>query len=281
MSEISALISGYFENGVPFNRAGNGRHILFVLQGLTFENKPLPAWLNWLYSFYYHYLGNDYTIYVLLRRRNMPPGYTIKDMAADYAGIIREKSAGPVDVIGVSTGGSIAQQLSADHPGLVRKLVIQSGAYTLSGHARLLQKRLGQFARKGQWHAAYKALFESSFSRSGAAGMLSAIIVWPLSVIFGMAGASKDPNDLVVTVEAEDGFNFQERLGEIKAPTLVVAGDRDSFIPVDLVKETAKGIPDSQCIVYKGKGHPVSGRQLRKDIRHFLIDGETVSKNGP
>ena len=59
----------------------------------------------------------------------MSPGYTFNDMAADYAAMIREEFGGPMDVIGVSTGGSIVQHLAADHPDVVRRLVIHSSAH--------------------------------------------------------------------------------------------------------------------------------------------------------
>ncbi|MCJ7695456.1 MAG: alpha/beta hydrolase, partial [Anaerolineaceae bacterium] len=57
-------------------------------------------------------------------------------MADDYAVMIREEFAPPVDVIGTSTRGSIAQHFAADHPDLVRRLVIHSSAYTLGDAAR-------------------------------------------------------------------------------------------------------------------------------------------------
>ena len=53
---------------------------------------------------------------MVLRRPGMPQGYSLRDMAADAATTIRQEFVGPVDVIGVSTGGSIAQHLAADHP---------------------------------------------------------------------------------------------------------------------------------------------------------------------
>ncbi len=56
----------------------------------------------------YKFLENDYTLYGVLRKPGMPQGYTLKDMADDYAVMIREEFGGPVDVLGISTGGSIA-----------------------------------------------------------------------------------------------------------------------------------------------------------------------------
>jgi pimeloyl-ACP methyl ester carboxylesterase len=80
----------------------------------------------------------------------------------------------------------------------------------------------------------------------------------------------KDPSDLVITIEAEDRHNFKDRLAEITAPTLVVAGDKDPFYSADLFRETAEGIPNARLILYPGMGHPASGPQFHRDLRAFL-----------
>ena len=103
---------GYFRSGLPFNRIGHGPRPLVVVQGLLFEHKPQPRFALGPYSF----LGDRSTVFVVLRRPGMPPGYSMADMAADVATTIRQEFGGPVDVIGVSTGGSIVQHLAADHP---------------------------------------------------------------------------------------------------------------------------------------------------------------------
>ena len=82
--------------------------------------------------------------------------------------------------------------------------------------------------------------------------------------------APKDPSDLVITVEAEDRFNFRERLAEITAPTLVVAGDCDPFYSEALFRDTAAGIPNARLILYPGMRHPASGKQFERDVLAFL-----------
>ena len=79
-----------------------------------------------------------------------------------------------------------------------------------------------------------------------------------------------DPTDLVVTVAAEDQFNFKDQLTQIAAPTLVVAGDQDPFYSEDLFRETAEGIPNARLILYEGMGHPASGKQFQRDVLDFL-----------
>ena len=119
--------AGYFRSGLPYNRLGGGPRPLVVFQGLMFENKPLPKSMAARFGGY-QFLQDDYTVYVVTRKPGLPEGHSMKDMADDYAAMIREEFGGPVDVIGVSTGGSLAQHFAADHPDLVRRLVLHSTA---------------------------------------------------------------------------------------------------------------------------------------------------------
>jgi pimeloyl-ACP methyl ester carboxylesterase len=95
-------------------------------------------------------------------------------------------------------------------------------------------------------------------------------VIWIGSFLAGMFGAPEDPSDVVVTIEAEDRFNFKDRLHEITATTLVVAGEEDPFYGPTLFRETAAGIPNARLILYPGMGHPASGKQFRQDVLAFL-----------
>lgn len=266
----NAATAGYFHSGLPYNRLGHGPHALVVFQGLLFENKPQPGIMVRLVSGMYKFLKEEYTTYVVLRKPGLPVGYTMQNMSDDYATLIREEFAGPVDLIGVSTGGSIVQHFAADHPDLVRRLVIHSSAYTLSDEAKRLQMNIGHLAQQRQWVKAYAVIFGSVLPNKGAMKYLSKPIVWLGSLLVGLLGAPKDPSDLVVTIEAEDKHNFKDRLAQITAPALVVAGDKDPFYTETLFRETAEGIPNARLILYKGMGHPASGKQFSRDVLTFL-----------
>jgi pimeloyl-ACP methyl ester carboxylesterase len=261
----SKAISGYFGSGLPYNRVGYGPRTLVIFQGLVFENKPLPARMAWVYSMYDKYLEEDYTTYIVLRKPGLPNGYSMKNMSDDYAAMIKEEFGEPVDVIGVSTGGSIAHYFAADHPDLVRKLIIHSSAYTLSDATKRVQLRVRDLARRRQWQAAYAAMV--SLTR------YPKLVIWIGSFLAGMFAAPDDPSNLMVTIEAEDKFNFKERLAQITAPTLVVAGEEDPYYSVALFRETAAGIPNARLILYPGKGHPAGGKQFQRDVLAFLREG--------
>lgn len=249
---------------MPYVRVGSGPNPLVILQGLMFENKPQRGMTAG-----YGFLGRDYTVYSVLRRPGMPTGYTLADMADDYAATIGEELGAPVDVIGVSTGGAIAQHLAADHPEHVRRLVIHSSAHTLSEPARELQHQVGRLAQAGEVGSAAEALARFLLPRRGVWRVIGGPAVWASSRLIS-AGVSGDLQDLVITVEAEDRHSFRHRLGEITAPTLVIAGTADPFYTPLLFQETAAGIPDSRLVLYEGMRHPAWGRRFRRQVAAFL-----------
>jgi pimeloyl-ACP methyl ester carboxylesterase len=263
----SGKTTGTFRNGLPYNRLGHGPRILVVFQGLVFENKPLTGLSAGMLSTY-SFLREEYTTYVVPRKPGLPAGYTIQDMADDYAVMIGEEFRGPVDVLGTSTGGSIAQNFAADHPELVRRLVLHASAHSLSDAAQEIQMRVGHLARQGKWRAASAALL-GFMMRPGLFGKMTAAIG---SLMMALT-APDDPSDLIVTVEAEDKHDFRDRLPEIKAPTLVITGAKDPFYTETLLRETAEGIPNARLILYPGKGHAPAGKQFGQDVLTFLNSG--------
>jgi pimeloyl-ACP methyl ester carboxylesterase len=189
-------------------------------------------------------------------------------MAADYAEMISEELEPPVDVIGISTGGSVALQFAADHPGLLRRLVVHSAAYRLGPGGKQLQLEVRDLVREGKWRQACTALARS---------VLGSGWYWgPPAHVMGLMMATMapdDPSDMITTIEAEDRFDLGPRLGDIQTPTLVMAGSADPFYTEELFRETAAGIPNGRLALYPGMGHPAKGPQFRRDLREFL--GET------
>ena len=255
--------AGYFPSGLPYNRLGRGPRPLVIFQGLSFENKPQPGMASWMYRF----LGEDYTVFSVLRRPGLPQGYTLADMAADYAVMIRDEFGGPVDVIGISTGGSIAQHFAAGYPDLVRRMVIHSSAHRLSDPAKAAQLEVGRLAGQRRWRDAWAVLLRFTLGQSRRARLQA----WLASAILSISKPA-DPSDLVITILAEDQFSFREQLARIASPTLVIAGDRDPFYTPALFRETAAGIPNAQLCLYEKMGHPAGGKQFRRDVLAFLRD---------
>jgi pimeloyl-ACP methyl ester carboxylesterase len=90
--------------------------------------------------------------------------------------------------------------------------------------------------------------------------------------MLGKVVVGDDDPDLLVMLDAEDRFDLHDRLSAVAAPTLVIGGDSDGFYPEVLFRETARGIPAAQVIVYRGVGHMTTqgNRRLAADVSGFL-----------
>jgi len=65
--------------------------------------------------------------------------------------------------------------------------------------------------------------------------------------------------------------NTKNRLAEIKMPTLVIGGYKDYYCPVELLRETADGIPNAKLVLYEGKGHMAAmGKKFDEDVLAFF-----------
>lgn len=260
--------AGLTRNGLPYNRMGDGPRPVVVFAGLSFENKAIGELSARFMMGIYRPLLPECTVYLVNRRRGLPQGCAISDLAGDYAQMIVQEFSGPVDILGTSTGGSIALQFAAEYGELVRSLVIHSAAYKLGSAGKNVQLQLRDFARARKWRQANAILTRFVMRRRWYGGALSAVVgcLRPL-------GAPDDPSDLVATIEAEDAFDLHDRLAEITAPTLVIAGAADPFYTEELFRETARGVPGAKLVLYPGMGHPAQGKLFGRELRQFLLGG--------
>lgn len=184
------------------------------------------------------------------RRRGLAPGMTLAEIAAEHAAAIAALGRDAVDVVGVSTGGSIAQQLAADHPESVRRLVLIGTGCRLSPATRRLQMRVAREVRAGNPQHALAAMAVGVFFPRG--DSLARLLAPLLSPLLGRLG---DLGDLATTIEAEDRFDLARCGRAIAAPTLIAAGARDRFYPRPLLEETQRLIPGSLLRMAPRRGH--------------------------
>jgi pimeloyl-ACP methyl ester carboxylesterase len=65
-------------------------------------------------------------------------------------------------------------------------------------------------------------------------------------------------------------FDSRKRLGEIKAPTLVISGAEDTTVTPDRQKLLAEGIPGAHQVIIPQAGHAVSVEQAEQFNRILL-----------
>ncbi|HZV72459.1 MAG TPA: alpha/beta hydrolase [Conexibacter sp.] len=193
---------------------------------------------------------------------------TMAAIATEHATALREAFDAPVDVLGISTGGSIALQLAADHPGVVRRLVLVSAAARLGAVGRAEQRAVadlvaagdarGAFARfladlvpeplpwaDGRGAVVHARLAALARPPLAAAGWALGPLLWPQAEL----------RDMAALIAAEDAFDVRERLGDVRAPTLVVAGGRDPYYDAGAFEQVARGVPDGRLVRFARRGH--------------------------
>jgi pimeloyl-ACP methyl ester carboxylesterase len=214
-------------------------------------------------------LEDSYRIYIVSRKPGLPSGYSLKDMSDDYAVMIKNELGGAADIIGVSTGGAIAQHFAIDYPDLVKRLVLVMTGCRLTEQGEALQREVAELARKGKRRAAY-ALLSTAIVRKGIGKYL---FKWFMGMM-GPLMIPADPSDGIVEIEAEDGYDLSDQLGGIRAETLVIGGEEDFFYPV---REAAEKIPNARLVLYPNLGHNamfVRSRQFGHEIKAFLLSDE-------
>jgi pimeloyl-ACP methyl ester carboxylesterase len=251
---------GTFLGEFPYVRIGHGPENLVILPGITLENEPPNRFAAWTYRLGFGRLARGFTVYVINRKRGMPPGYTTQEMAQDYAQVMEEQ-LGPSHVMGFSTGGAIAQYVALDHPELVRSLILIVSASRLSEEGRRTCERWRLLTREARWQE-----LRADMASATVSGETNKRLARAFMKVFGrfVIGTPKNPSDFLTTLEADLDHDTTERLTEISAPTLIIGGSEDPFFSDSLLRETAEKIPDATLHVYEGVGHGVPKERKRR-----------------
>ena len=194
-------------------------------------------------------------------------------MAADYAGVFERNIGGPADVVGLSMGGLIAQHFAADFPQHVRRLVIGVAAHRLGGEGERMVRRWSTLAQEQRWRKLYSenvALTYTGFRRT-----LHGSLVRLMSE--RLLPKPTNPSDYVVSLEACLGHDAADRLGAVRAPTLVVGGIQDALFPEALLRRTAELIPDATLRLIEDTGHGAFHERKRlfdEAVKQFMAVGD-------
>ena len=256
---------------IPHATIGEGPPLVY-LPGLSPSHEPPSGMEN---RFVVGGLRKPYaglTVHWIGRPTGLSEGMTMVDLASATADELRRRFDGPVPVLGTSTGGCLALQLAADHLDVVSKLAVHVGACRLDADGKRVQREVAALVRAGRWRESYRVTAEA-LAPPGLEQRALGALLWLAGPV--LVGAPDDPTDMLVTVEAEDRFDLCDRLGEIRAPTLIAAGDADRFYG-DEIRRTADRISDARLVVAPGKGHlgAAIDKELIREIRAFVLSGD-------
>ncbi|HYV65998.1 MAG TPA: alpha/beta hydrolase [Myxococcales bacterium] len=158
--------------------------------------------------------------------------FSFEQSADDAAALLRYLGIEKADFWGYSNGGTIALQVALRHPGLVRKLVLVSALFKRDG------------APPEFWESMHRAKLEEMPAELQAAYLATAPHPEQLPIFF-----QKSVQRMLTfkDIRAED-------IRSIKAPALVLIGDRDVVRPEHAV-ETVRLLQHAELAVLPGADH--------------------------
>jgi 3-oxoadipate enol-lactonase len=186
-------------------------------------------------------------------RTRMPDGpVTVEMMADDAAAVLRALGIPSAHVSGFSGGSVISQELALRHPALVRSLVLQS----TWGEMDAYLLRWVKFIRWLAGAAPSERDFLEDFflaiytPRAHNDGTVDAIIEQALAFPY-----KQSPEDTQRTLDAFAVHRTIDRLHQIAAPTLVLAGGIDATAHPALGRAVAEAIPGALFEIEDGESH--------------------------
>lgn len=196
-------------------------------------------------------------------------GYDIPNCARDLMELLRHLEISRAHILGSSAGGPIAMQFALDYPEMTDALILVN-TMTYSQEAqrevrrqelRRLQERI---AAEGRQAAISRAIAErfphlptedpERFARIAQAN---------LPRIDGIAATQQAYLDI--------GDTLENRLSELKMPTLVIHGDQDSRIPAECGRCLAQGIPNAALQIIPNAEHGLMTNAAASITRNAII----------
>ena len=241
---------------MDYIRFGTGKRILVILPGLgdglrTVRGTALPM------AFMYRLFARDFTVYAFSRKNALSQGCTTRDMARDLAEAMERLGIGRADIFGVSMGGMIAQWLAIDFPEKVNKLVL---TVTCARPNPILESSIGEWvacARNGD-HRAFmdsnvRRIYSEAYYRKNQ---------W-LVPVMGKLTKPRSYERFFIQADACLTHDAYEALRQIKAPTLVLGGEKDKALGGEASGEIAARIPGAELRMYEQWGHSLYEEEKR------------------
>jgi len=183
-------------------------------------------------------------------RSDTPPGpYPIALMAADAAAVLDAAGIESAHVYGVSMGGMIAQEFTLQYPNRVRSLILgctaPGGPHAVKAGPEVVEFLLQRKASKEEaLEAAVPFIYDPHTPRQLIDEDIEMRRNWlPKQEAY------------IAQLQGILAWEAYSRLGQIKAPTLVIHGETDRLIPCANSKLIAERIPGAELLLLPNASH--------------------------
>lgn len=237
-------------NGINlhYRLEGQGPETLVLINGLADD---LESWSEQMDDF----LNAGFRVLRFdnrgIGKSERPAGvYTTRQMADDAKGLVDHLNIQDFHLLGVSMGGMIAQEYVLAYPADLRTVSL-----------------CATYAKPGPFCTRMFEFWRDIAPTVGAAEIMRDVTVWAFTQEFfetredeliafeaDMKQLDQTPDEYLAQLNSIIMHDAHDRLDQIKTPTLVLAGDQDILIPVNLSRCLCAGITGAEWATTKG-GH--------------------------
>ena len=239
---------------------GKGKESMVLIPGLSMKSLKTSARSvaasNRVFT-------DRYRVYVFDSREDLPPGFTVEDMAGDLALCMKALGLSGADILGISQGGMIAQYLAVRHPELVRKLVLAVTLGKINEALSSLCDRWTDFIRDEN----YEGLSEDVLSSMYTEGFRERF-GWLISG-GSIRETMTDPDRFIIQTRACLSCDILDQLDRIRCPAFVIGSRLDRVVTgeASVLLSDRLGCP---LYMYEDCGHAVYEEKARDFTRRVL-----------
>ena len=242
---------------------GKGARTLVILPGLSVQSVMGVADAV---AAAYQNVAETFTIYLFDRRKDLPPAYSVHDMARDTAAAFKALGLKDVCLFGASQGGMIAMVLAIEYPELVGRMVLGS----TSSHVKEPQFKVIEgwidLAKRGDKEGLYLDFGKEIYPPAVFEAYREALIAAAATV------TDADLERFIILAEGMRDFNVTDELPGIRCPVLAIGVFEDQVLNSDATMEIAEKLDfraDFRLYLYTGFGH--AAFDTAPDYRERLV----------
>ena len=242
---------------------GRGSRQMVMIPGLSIVDMKGTA--NNL-AYFYRRFTRDFTVCVFDRRQGRDPDCTLRSMAEDVADAMNTLHINNAYVVGVSQGGMIAQYLAAEHPELVKRLVLGvTAAKPNPPMLRAVDEWLAM-AESGDLQGVLTRTYDKMYTEKQ---MKLYQRLLPLMMKSTKFMETERFADHARAIYSLDSFRILDR---IKCPVLVLGAALDRITTAEGSKEIAEKL-GCRIHIFPDEGHAAYlGRSFNRMVYDFFVE---------
>jgi pimeloyl-ACP methyl ester carboxylesterase len=198
-------------------------------------------------------------------------GYRSHDFAVDLAAFMDALHLHSAVIAGGSSGGFVARRFAIDYPDRTLGLVLLGSPFTLRDNPGVLEL----------WESTISKLtdpVDPVFVREFQQGMNARPVPDAFLETMVREGLKVPARVWNATFEGLLEDNSSGELDEIKAPTLIIWGDKDTIVPLGDQEKLTVAIKGSRLAVYPGVGHAIYWEEPENVASDLVVFIENIVK---